>query len=102
MKAGTSKEPKYFPVHAIHEVLSADQIDTLLAFHTVTGCDSVSQFGGHGKKTALQVFQKHHKDLTDLGKGYLTENTVVLTEKFICKMYGIPKVDTCNKASCFV
>ena len=98
MKAGTSKEPKYFPVHAIREVLSADQIDTLLAFHAVTGCESVSQFCGHGKKTAWQVFQKHHKDLADLGKGYLTENTVVSAEQFICKMYGIPKFDTCNKA----
>ena len=98
MKAGTSKEPKYFPVHAIREVLSADQIDTLLAFHAVTGCDSVSQFCGHGKKTAWQVFQKHHKDLADLGKGCLTENTVASAEKFICKMYGSPKVDTCNKA----
>ena len=98
MKAGTSKEPKYFPVHAIREVLSADQIDTLLAFHAVTGCDSVSQFCGHDKKTAWQVFQKHHKDLADLGKGYLTENTVVSAEIVICKMYGIPKVDTCNKA----
>ena len=49
-------------------------------------------------KTAWQVFQKHHKDLADLGKGYLTENTVVSAAKFICKMYGIPKVDTSNKA----
>ena len=68
------------------------------AFHAVTGCDSISQFGGHGKKTAWQVFQKHHMDLDDLGKGYPTENTVVSAEKFICKMYGIPEVDTCNKA----
>ena len=100
MKAGISKEPKYFPAHTIREVLSADQIDTLLAFHAVTGCDSVSQFGGHGNKTAWQVFEKHHKDLADLGigKGYLTENMVVSAEKFICKIYGIPEVDTCNKA----
>ena len=67
MKAGASKESKYFPVHAIRQVLSADQTDTLLAFHAVTGCHSVSQIGGYGKKTAWQVFQKHHKDLVDLG-----------------------------------
>ena len=98
MKAGTSNESKYFPVHAIREVLSADQTDRLLAFHAVTGCYSVSQIGGYDKKTAWQVFQKHHKDLADLGKGYLTENMAASAEKSICKMYGIPEVDTCNKA----
>ena len=103
MKAGTWKEPKYFPVHAIREVLSADQIDTLLAFHAVTGCDSVSQFCGHGKKTAWQVFQKHHKDLADLGKGNLTENTVVSAEKFICKMAVLRLIHaTKHESSCFV
>ncbi len=52
MKAGTSKAPKYFPVHEIHKLLSPDQLDTILAFHALTGCDSVSQFSGHSKKTA--------------------------------------------------
>ena len=50
MKAGTSKAPKYFPVREIHQNLSVEQLDTLLTFHAVTGCDSVSQFSGHGKK----------------------------------------------------
>ena len=46
MKAGL-----YFPVHEIQMLLSIDLVDTLLAFHAITGCDSVSQFSGHGKKT---------------------------------------------------
>ena len=41
-KAGTAKAPKYYPVHAIPMMLSAHQIDTLLAFHVVIGSDSVS------------------------------------------------------------
>lgn len=98
MKAGTSKDPKYFPVHDIHKLLSDDQVDTLLAFHAITGCDSVSQFSGHGKKTAWQVFEQHHTDLTGLGKGPFTEDLVTSTERFICKIYGVPEVDTCNKA----
>uniref|UniRef100_UPI00358E4F58 protocadherin-15 n=1 Tax=Myxine glutinosa TaxID=7769 RepID=UPI00358E4F58 len=96
MKAGMSKAPKYFPVHEIR--MSADQVDTLLAFHAVTGCDSVSQFSGHVKETAWQVFQQHHTDLIGLGKGPLTEKIATSTEKFICKIYGVPEVDTCNKA----
>ncbi len=38
MKAGTSKAPKYLPVHEIHRRLSAEQLDTLLAFHAVIAC----------------------------------------------------------------
>ena len=52
IKAGMSNAPKYFPVHEIRMLLYIDLVDTLLAFHAITGCDSVSQFGGHGKKTA--------------------------------------------------
>ena len=39
MKAGTSKAPKYLPVHEICMWLSADHVDKLLAFH-VTECNS--------------------------------------------------------------
>ena len=42
MKAGTSNAPKYFPGHEIGKLLSIDLVDTLLAFHAVTGCDNVS------------------------------------------------------------
>lgn len=94
MKSGTSKVPKYFPVHEIRMLLSADQVDTLLVFHAVTGCDSVSQFSGHGKKTAWKVFQQHHNDLTCLGKGPLTESIAISTEKFVCNIYRVPEVDT--------
>ena len=98
MKAETSNAPKYFPVHEIRKLLFIDLEDTLLAFRAVTGCDSVSQFNGHGKKTAWAVFKQHHTDLIGLGKGSLTENIDISTEKFIGKMYGVPEIDTCNKA----
>ncbi len=74
-----------------------DQVDTLLAFHAITGNDSVSQFSGHGKKTAWAVFKQHHTDLVGLGKGSLTGHIATSTDKFICKIYGVPVVDTCNK-----
>ena len=93
MKAGM-----YFPVHEIQMLLSIDLVDTLLAFHAITGCDSVSQFSGHGKKTARVISKQYHTDLIGLGKGSITENIAKSTEKFICKIYGVPEVDTCNKA----
>ena len=39
------------PLHFKHQ-LPRDL--TLPAFHAVTGCDTVSQFAGHGKGTAKQ------------------------------------------------
>ena len=70
MKAGTSNAPKYFPVHEIRMLLSIDLVDTLLAFHAITGCDGVSQFSGHGKKTAWAVFKQHQTDLIGLAKAH--------------------------------
>ena len=54
MKAGTSKKPKYLPIHTIRERLknSVSKIETILPFHAITGCDTVSFFAGHSKKTA--------------------------------------------------
>ena len=46
-----------FPVHEIQMLLYIDLVDTPLAFHAITGCDSVSQFSDHGKKTAWAVFR---------------------------------------------
>ena len=79
-------------------LLSIDLVDTLLPFHAITGCDSVSQSSGHDKKTAWAVFKQQHTDLIGLGKGSLTENIATSTEKFICKIYAVPEGDTCNKA----
>jgi len=44
------------------------------------------------------VFQQYHTDLIGYGKGPLTDHIVMSTEKLICKMYGVPDDDTCNKA----
>ena len=98
MKAGTSKQPKYIPVHEIRKRVPDDQISTLLAFHAITGCDSVSQFSGHSKKTAWCVFQRNHNDLSNLGKGPITKDTILSAEKFICRLYRVPDADTCDKA----
>ena len=48
---------------------------TLRAFHAVTGCDTVSQFAGHGKVTAWKAFKQNNQLLTSLGCGELTEET---------------------------
>ena len=65
MKTGTSKLLKCIPVHQICFLLPASQKKALLAFHELTGCDSVSQFAGHGKKTQWKIFKEHY----ELGMG---------------------------------
>ena len=62
MKAGTPKQKKYFPIHEIRQKLSFPEsvYSALLAFHAITGCDTVSYFSGHTKKTAWSVFVKEH------------------------------------------
>ena len=50
MKTETLQKPKYIPIHILHQELPPRQAETLLSFHAITGCDSVSQLAGHGKK----------------------------------------------------
>ncbi|RXM29763.1 hypothetical protein EOD39_8503 [Acipenser ruthenus] len=70
MKAGTAKHRKYIPVHEIKQKLSFTKLvfEAVLPFHAITGCDSVSYFSGHSKKTAWKVFNTHNHLLKDLGK----------------------------------
>ena len=75
-----------------------EQRNTLLGFHAITGCDSVSQFSGHSKKTAWLTFKQHCKDLNGLGTGPLTAAVAKSAEEFVCKIYGVSHVDTCDKA----
>ena len=89
LKDGTLNASKYFPVHEIRMLVYTDLIHILLAFHAITGCDTESRFGGHGKKTARMVFKQQHTDLIGLGKGSPTENIATSTEKFICNIYAV-------------
>ena len=60
---------------------------TLLAFHVVTGCDTVSQFAGHGNVTACKAFKQNSPLLTSLGCGKQQDKTLSSAEKFVCKVY---------------
>lgn len=100
MKAGTAKKPKYIPVHEVYQSLSGQipDLTTLIAFHSLTGCDTVSHFAGHSKKTAWKTFLNDTNLLANLGKGELSDQTRVSTEKFICKLYNFHNEDSCDKA----
>lgn len=99
LKAGTSKKPKYIPIHEIRKTLALEQsvLDTIPAFHAITGCDTVSFLLGHSKKTSWDVFLGHHKLLEPLGKSEaLSEEGARMSEAFICRIFKVP-YDSCDK-----
>lgn len=99
MRAGTSKKPKYLPVHTVRESMKpvVPNIETILCFHAVTGCDTVSFFAGHSKKTAWKTFLEQPALLDGLGSGELNNTTITSAEKFICRVYGSDE-ESCNRA----
>ena len=45
VKAGTSKHPKYIPVHDIRRQLPNEPVSLILTYHSITGCDTVVRHG---------------------------------------------------------
>lgn len=100
MKAGTMKKPKYVPVHEMGRELgfSDNVLKILPAFHSVTGCDTVSFFSGHSKKTEWDIFVEHNSLLKDLGIFPTPSEQVTKdAERFITHIYKTPS-ENCNQA----
>ena len=53
---GTGSHVRYVPVHELAVSLKPDHCLALPFFHAFTGCDTVSAFAGHGKKTAWETW----------------------------------------------
>ncbi|KAK3731849.1 hypothetical protein QZH41_020219, partial [Actinostola sp. cb2023] len=54
---GTGNHLRYIAAHEISSSLGPQTSKALPVFHAFTGCDTVSCFGGRGKKTALEVWK---------------------------------------------
>ena len=75
--------------------------ESILGFHAITRCDTVSPFRGYGKKKSWKVFMMYPELLKNLGVGNLTEETVSSAELFICKMYSeSPDTTSVNELRC--
>ena len=69
---------------------------SLLAFHTVTGCDTTSQFAGIGKQSALKIYDSLSKLIEHLGEHCPPKESVLDdAEAFVCQQYnhGTYRVD---------
>ena len=95
---------RYIPVHAIHDALSQAQRDLQLPVYCITGCDTVSSFHGHGKKTAYRILKQNsekYPGLAILG----THPTISKEEKqsaiaFIGTLYGKYDCSSLNVLRC--
>lgn len=59
----------------------------LPAFRALTGWDITSQFTNMGKKTCWKTFSKHHRLLSDVGKGDFNANILNNINEFVIKLY---------------
>ena len=53
---GTGKSFRYLAAHELAAGLGPEKAQALPMFHALTGCDTVSSFAGHGKKTAGTIW----------------------------------------------
>ena len=87
MFSGTSRAKRYIPVHKIS--LTEEKRKSLLAFHTITGCDTTGQFAGIGKQSALKIFDSLSKLIEHLGEHCPPEESVLADAKaFVCQRYN--------------
>ena len=89
MKAGTAKYRKCIPIHTSAAQIDDNVLNSLLAFHSLTGSDTTYFLAGHSKKTCWKVFNDNHNLLKNLGDGELSDQTANDAEVFICKVYNV-------------
>ena len=56
---GAGKKFRYLPAHEMADALGPDRYVALPMFHAFTGCDTVSCFGGRGKRTACDMWNAY-------------------------------------------
>ena len=86
---GVGSNFHYIPVHEV--VSGMDPSVVLPVFHAFTGCDTVSSFGGRGKKSAWKIWQVF-PDVTEAFKCLLlmeemSDSMMSVLERFVVLLY---------------
>ena len=89
---GTGSDFHFIPVHEVAAAMDPKVCATLHVFHAFTGCDTISSFGGRGKKTAWntwKVFPEVTAAFEDLllMQGHIRSSTISALERFVILMY---------------
>ena len=89
---GTGKNYRYISAHEIASSLGPEKTYALPMFHAITGCDTVSAFVGHGKKSTWATWNS----LPQLSDALLSlanaptslqEDTMHVIERFVILLY---------------
>ena len=88
---GTGKSFRFLPAHEMARVLGPDRCTALPMFHAFTGCDTVSFFGGRGKRTAWDTWRSYN-DITSIFVSLANtpesvESSVTSLERFVILLY---------------
>ena len=99
---GPSKQIRNLPAHSIATSLGQKTARVLPLFHALTGCDTVSFFGGRGKKTAWEVWKVFPELTTTLEKLMMLPDNVDdacldVIERFTILLYD--RTCSLNKAN---
>ena len=94
---GTGKNFRYLAAHEIAAGLGPEKARALPVFHALTGCDTVSSFVGHGKKTAWAVFPELTHALLKLSSAPndISQEVMATIERFIILLYD--RTSTCTE-----
>ena len=100
---GTGRQFKYYPIHEIALSFGPQKSRALPVFHAITGCDTLSFFGGKGKKNAWDTWSV----LPQITNAFLeiaaapsslSDNCLRTIERFVEVMYG----NTCSASTLLV
>ena len=101
---GTGNNYRYIAAHKIASSLGPEKTCALPMFHAISGCDTVSAFVGHGKKSAWATWNSL-PELTDAllslanAPTSLQEDTMHVIERFVILLYDrTSKCKDVNKA----
>ena len=92
---GTGKHFQYLAAHKIASGLGLRKAQALPMFHSLTGCDTVSSFVGHGKKTAWTTWNALTDALLKLfcAPCNIEEDDMQSIERFVILQYD--RTSTC-------
>ncbi len=90
---GTGKHFRFLPIHELADTLGPQKCIALPFFHSLTGCDTVSFFGGKSKKTAWNNWKSYDSvtpafcALANTPSVQCTEQWLPLLEQFVVLLY---------------
>ena len=98
---GMGDKRRLLNISKLNNMLPNPLCQSLLGFHSLTGCDTTSCFAGKGKIRPLNLMKKHEDimaSVSTLGDKKTVDADVVKTlEQFVCRIYGSKKEFDINR-----